>query len=307
MSTRPMRYAASLATAVVGAITLFAAPAGAALSEGTITLPGATGTEGVAAAGGTRFYAGDLLTGDVYLGDLRTGTASKAVHAPAGRWAVGMKADLGDHLLFVAGGPTGAGYVYDTRNGSSVASYQFASAPSFINDVALVPGGAWFTDSSRAALYFVSVSDGVPGPFSTLALSGPAADTSGQFNNNGIQAAVDGQLLLVAHSAQGAVNVVDPATGTSRAISGVSVPNVDGILLSGRTLWAVRNFDNQVVELQLSGDLSSGQVRSVLTSPSFEVPATVAKLGSRLVVSNTKFDTGLPPTASSYDVVVLRR
>lgn len=307
MSTRPMRYAASLAVAVVGAVVLLAAPAGAALDEGTITLPGATGTEGVADAGGTQFYAGDLLTGDVYLGDLRTGTAHKVVHAPAGRWAIGMKADLADHLLFVAGGPTGAGYVYDTRTGGSVASYQFASTPTFVNDVALVPGGAWFTDSSRAALYFVPVLHGVPGRSSTVPLSGPAADTSGQFNNNGIQAALGGRLLLVAHSGQGKVNLVDPVTGASREVRGVSVPDVDGILLSGRTLWAVRNFDNQVVELQLSGDLSSGRVRSVLTSPSFEVPATVAELGSRLVVSNTKFDTGLPPTASSYDVVVIRR
>ena len=307
MSTRPMRYAASLAVAVAGAVALLAAPAGAALSEGTITLPGATGTEGVAAAGGTQFYAGDLATGDVYLGDLRTGTAHKVVHAPAGRWAIGIRADLGDHLLFVAGGPTGAGYVYDTRTGAPVAAYQFASAPTFVNDVALAPGGAWFTDSSRAALYFVPVVDGVPGPFSTLQLSGPAADTSGQFNNNGIQAALGGQVLLVAHSGQGAVNLVDPRTGASRPVDGLSVPNVDGILLTGRTLWAVRNFDNEVVEVQLSGDLSSAQVRTVLTSPSFEVPATVAQLGSRLVVSNTKFDTGFPPTAASHEVVVIRR
>jgi len=298
---------ASAVVAALAAVTLVAQPAAAALVGGAIVLPGATGTEGVAAAGGTRFYAGDLTTGDVYLGDLRTGTATKVVHAPAGRFAAGMKADLADHLLFVSGGPTGQGYVYDTRSGAPVASYQFGSAPSFINDVALVPGGAWFTDSSRAALYFVPVVDGVPGAFSTLPLSGPAAQLGGQFNNNGIQATADGRTLLVAHTAEAAVNLVDPMTGSSRPIVGVSVPNVDGILLSGRTLWAVRNFDNTVTELQLSGDLSSGQVRSTLTSPLFEIPTTVARLGSRLVVANAKFDTGFPPTASSYEAVVIRR
>lgn len=307
MTTRWTRSVVSAAVAALGALALLATPASAAASDRAITLPGATGTEGVAAAGGSRFYAGDLLTGDVYLGNLRTGRAHKVVHAPAGRWAVGMKADLAHHLLFVAGGPTGAGYVYDTRTGASVASYQFASVPTFINDVALAPGGAWFTDSSRAALYFVAVRNGVPRGASTLPLSGPAGDTSGQFNNNGIQATASGRWLLVAHTGQGAVNVVDARTGASRTIAGVSVPNVDGILLSGRTLWAVRNFDNEVVELHLSGDFSSGRVRTVLTSPLFEVPATVAKVGSKLVLSNTKFDTGLPPTASSYDVVVIGR
>jgi hypothetical protein len=307
MATRLLRSVLAVTTALVGVVALLGAPAGAAAGVEAVTLPGATGTEGVAAAGGTRFYAGDLLTGDVYLGDVRTGSATTVVHAPAGRWAVGMKADLADHLLFVAGGPTGDGYVYDTRSGAPVAAYHFASAPTFVNDVALVPGGAWFTDSARAVLYFVPVVGGEPGASSSLPLSGPAADTSGQFNNNGIQATADGRWLLVAHTGQGAVNVVDPTTGASRAVAGVSVPNVDGILLSGRTLWAVRNFDNEVVELQLAGDLSSGSVQAVLTSPLFEVPTTVARLGDRLVVANAKFDTGLPPTASSYEAVVIRR
>ena len=307
MASKLLRSVLAVTTAVMGSVALLGGPAVAAIHTGAIPLPGATGTEGVAAAGGTRFYAGDLLTGDVYLGDIRAGTAARFVHAPAGRWAVGMKADLPDHLLFVAGGPTGDGYVYDTRTGLPVASYHFASAPTFVNDVALVHGGAWFTDSSRAALYFVPVVQGVPAAFSTLALSGPAADTSSGFNSNGIQATPDGRSLLVAHTGQGAVNVVDPSTGTSHPLAGVSVPNVDGILLSGRTLWAVRNFDNEVVEFRLAGDLASGTETAVLTSPLFEVPTTVARLGDRLVVANAKFDTGLPPTASGYEAVVLRR
>jgi hypothetical protein len=298
---------ASAAVAALAALALVSQPAAAAIVAGATVLPGATGTEGVAAAGGTTFYAGDLVTGDVYLGDIRTGSATKFVHAPAGRFATGMKADLASHLLFVSGGPTGDGYVYDTRSGEPVAAYHFASAPTFINDVALVPGGAWFTDSLRAALYFVPVVDGVPGAFSTLQLTGPAAQLGGQFNNNGIQATADGRTLLVAHTAEAAVNLVDPATGSSRPVRGVSVPNVDGILLSGRTMWAVQNFDNEITEWQLAGDLSSGQLRTSLTSPLFEVPTTVARLGDRLVAVNAKFDTGFPPTASSYEAVVIRR
>ena len=104
------------------------------------------------------------------------------IDAPDGRMAVGMAADLAHHLLFVAGG---LAYVYDTRTGATVATYQFADpATSIINDVAVTRCGAWFTDSLQAQLYFVPVSRaGVPGPFRTLALSGPAADLSGEFNS----------------------------------------------------------------------------------------------------------------------------
>ena len=118
------------------------------------------------------------------------------IDAPAGRQAEGMAADLAHDLLFVAGGFTGQGYVYDLGTGATVATYQFAvpsptAAPptTVINDVAVTRRGAWFTDSRQAQLYFVPVSRaGVPGPSRTLALSGPSADTSGDFNLNGIQA-----------------------------------------------------------------------------------------------------------------------
>jgi hypothetical protein len=74
--------------------------------------------------------------------------------------------------------------------------------------------GAWFTDSLQAQLYFVPVSQaGVPGPSRTLALSGPAADTSGEFNLNGIQATTNGKTLIVAHSANAELYTVNPRTG----------------------------------------------------------------------------------------------
>jgi sugar lactone lactonase YvrE len=210
-------------------------------------------------------------------------------------------------LLFVAGGFTGQGYVYDIRTGATVAVYQFASPPAtVINDVALTQDGAWFTDSVQAKLYFVPVSEtGIPGPFRTLAVTGPASDTSGQFNLNGIQATPNGKTLIVAHSGTGQLYTVDPASGASATIAGVSVPNVDGIVLEGRRLWAVQNFSNQVARIRLSPDLTSGVIEDVITSDLFQVPATAARFGSRLAVVNAKFDTGLPPTADQYEVVVV--
>ena len=276
-------------------------------ADRVIVLPGASSTEGIARGAGTTFYATDLFAGDVFRGDLATGAVERFVDNPPGRVAVGLKADLPHGLLFVAGGPTGQAYVYDLDTGASIATYQLTAGPAFINDVVVTRTGAWFTNSAAAELYFVPARHKATGPLRTLSLSGPAGDTSGQFNNNGIEATADGASLLVAHSGQGAVNVVDPATGTSRALAGVATPNVDGILLQGRTLWAVQNFSNQISTFRLSGDLASGSLTKVITSDAFQVPTTVARFGDRLAVVNAKFDTGVPPTASQYEVVVVDR
>ena len=291
---------------LVAVVSALAVSAAAAPQAEVIVLPGASSAEGIAAGRGTTFYAGDLLGGDIFRGDVQHGTAELFVDAPTGRMALGMAADVAQNLLFVAGGFTGQGYVYDTRTGGTVATYQFASPPAtVVNDVALTTDGAWFTDSAQAKLYFVPVSaTGVPGPFTTLALSGPAADTSGEFNLNGIQATPDGKTLVVAHSGNGSLYTVDPASGESATIAGVSVPNVDGIVLQGRRLWAVQN-SNQVTRIRLSAHLTSGVVEEVITSDLFQTPTTAARFGSRLAVVNAKFDTGFPPTADEYEVVVV--
>lgn len=312
MSAATMRSAMGACLAALIAMAMLMPPASAAHhADRAIVLPGATGTEGVARLNGTTFFAGDLLTGDIFRGRVNKGVAAKFIDAPDGRFAAGMKADCSDKLLFVAGGPTGQGYLYNTRTGAPVASYQFQTppTPTFINDVALSKDGAWFTDSAQALLYFVPVVHGVPSStFMTLPLSGPAADLSGDFNNNGIQAVRGGTKLIVAHSGTGVLNLVDTATGASETITGISVPNVDGILIKGgRELFAVQNADNLVSVWRLKHDLLAGKQRKTITSPLFQFPTTVARFGGRLAVANAKFDTGFPPTATQFEVIVVRR
>ena len=298
----PVAMAAVIALAASG--TVLADPG----LQHTIVLPGATSAEGIATGAGSTFYAGDLFAGDIYRGDLRTGTVARFIDAPTGRNALGIRVDLEHGLLFVAGGFTGQGYVYDLRTGADVAQFQFGSpSGSIINDVIVADGAAWFTDSTQPRLYRVPIhGDGTIGGFTTLTVTGPAADLTGAFNMNGIAAAGDGT-LLVAHTGDGTVYTVDPTTGASARIDGADVPNVDGILLSAGRLWAVQNFSNQITELKLSGDLSSASVVRVITDPAFEVPTTVARWGNRLATVNAKFDTGFPPTASTYEVVEVLR
>ena len=97
----------------------------AAQRPSVIVLPGASSTEGIAVGDGATFFAGDLFRGDIFRGDLQRGTAELFIHAPSSRMAVGMKEDQTSGLLFVAGGPTGQAYVYDTATRNSVATYQF--------------------------------------------------------------------------------------------------------------------------------------------------------------------------------------
>jgi hypothetical protein len=289
------------------------APAAAAPPADVIVLPGASSAEGIARGEDGTFYAGDLFRGDVFRGDLDEGTAELFIDAPDGRLAVGMAVDRRHDLLFVAGGPTGQAYVYDLHSGDTVATYQFASpaepaaAPAtMVNDVTVTRGGAWFTDSRRAVLYFVPVDRGGDlGDARTLELSGPAADTSGDFNLNGIAAACSGGTLVVGHSARGALYTVDPETGGSAEIAGVSVPGVDGIVLEDGDVWVVQGLGNRVTQFGLSGDLSSGEVVEVISDADFQTPSTAIRYDGRLAVVNAKFDTGVPPTADTYEVVLV--
>jgi hypothetical protein len=297
----------------VGLLGSTPAPAAAAPPDDVIVLPGATSAEGIARGEDGTFYAGDLFAGDVFRGDLDEGTAELFIDAPDGRLAIGMAVDRRHDLLFVAGGFTGQAYVYDLDTGASVATYQLAPPSpadaepptTLVNDVTAVRGGAWFTDSRRAALFFVPVDrSGEPGEFRTLDLQGPAAEDTGGFDLNGIAAACDGDTLVVSHSGNGGLFTVDPETGASAAIAGVSVPRVDGIVLEDRDLWAVQG-SNQVTQLRLSRDLSTARVVEVITDVDFQTPSTAIRYDGRLAVVNAKFDTGIPPTADAYEVVLV--
>jgi hypothetical protein len=297
--------------------------AAAAPKASSVPLPNDFAPEGIAVGTGSTFYVGSLADGDIYRGDLRTGQGEVFVDAPPGRQAAGMKVAEPSHRLWVAGGITGHAYVYDTRDGSTVADLAIAPAgSSLLNDVALTKDGAYFTDSFSPVLYKVPIApDGRIGAPQTIHLTGPAA-TIGAFPNlNGIDATDNGSVLIVGHSTLGAMITVDPGTGASRTIAvtgGTITPGTpDGIMLDGKSLWVVENFAERLVEIRLSPDLSRGQIATVITDADvdglFRIPTTVAKHGSRLAVVNARFDLGLPPPfgtgappGTDYDVVVLK-
>lgn len=307
----------ALAGLLVGSVLVSPAASPAAFPS-SVPLPTDFAPEGIAVGPGSTFYAGSLTTGDIYRGDLRSGAGSVFVDAPPGRAALGLKVDQARHLLVVAGGFTGAVYVYDTRTGASLAELQLAPpGTGLINDLVITRTAVYVTDSFRSVLFVVPISArGQIGTPRTLALTGPATFLDPAAPNlNGIDATADGRTLVLSHSALGQLFTVDPRTGASSAIavSGLVPGTPDGVLLQGKSLWVVENFANTLVRVTLSPDLTQGSITATVTSPLFHVPTTVARHGSRLAVVNGRFDLGLPPPfgagappGTTFDVVVVR-
>ena len=293
--------AALLVLLLVAAAPLNAFPA-------SIPLPDGFRPEGIAVGRGANFYVGSIPTGAIYAGDLRTGAGGILVPPQAGRNAIGLDVDRRSNALFVAGGPSGAGYVYDAETGAPLAAYPFAAQNTFVNDVVVTRNAAYFTDSFRPFLYRVPLGAGgaLPDPSAVqeIALGGEYDLLPGSFNTNGIDATPNGKTLIIVHSTLGALYRVDPQSGyaTQIDLNGGAVPNGDGILLDGKTLYVVQNRLNQIAEIELAPSLTSGEIVSLITDPAFRVPTTIAEFGRSLYAVNARFDTP-PQPDTDYDVV----
>jgi sugar lactone lactonase YvrE len=253
-----------------------------------IDLPRGWQPEGIASGTGNTLYVGSIPTGAVARVDARTGRARVLVAGRQGRAATGLKAANG--RLFVAGAGTGRAWVYSARTGRQLGAFRLApsGADTFVNDVVVTPQGAWFTDSRRMVLYRVPLDLGSP---RTLTVTGIPLQAGN--NLNGIVATRDGKSLIAVQTNAGALWRIDPATGRGTRIDlgGASVTNGDGLLLSGRTLYVVRNQTNLIAVVTLQSGLTRGTVTRTIRSGSFDVPTTVSKIGNRLYAVNARFST----------------
>jgi sugar lactone lactonase YvrE len=276
-----------------------------------IPLPDGFRPEGIAIGPGTTFYVGSIPTGAIYSGDLRTGEGSLLAQPAEGRAAIGLSLDQGSRRLFVAGGPTGQGFVYDTATGDLIAEYQLTDqTATFVNDVVATNDAAYFTDSQQPVIYRVAIGPGgaLAPSAETIPLGGEFEFVPGAFNLNGIDATPDGKTLVVVSSALGALYTVDPTTGVAEQIDlgGAPVTAGDGLLLDGKTLYVVQNRLNQIAVIELDADLSSGEVVRAITDPDFVVPTTIAEFGNRLYAPNAKFGMPMGPD-TPYEVVQVQK
>lgn len=305
-------------TLIVATLLLASAPGGVRAGDGhddddefptVISLPNGFRPEGVAIGKGTTFYAGSLADGSVYAGDVRTGAGAILVPPEAGRALTGLYVDVRHNRLFAAGAGTGRGFVFDTQTGATLAAYQLADAsPSFVNDVVVTRDAAYFTDSFQPVLYRLPLGrkGALPDQSAVerIPLTGDYVFVPGSFNANGIEATANGRWLLIVHSTRGELYRVDPRTGATTLIDlgGASVSAGDGLRLTGRTLYVVRNQLNQIAIVKLSNDLTSGTVTGTLTDPNFDVPTTIGLFGRALYAVNARFST--PPTPDTPYTIV---
>jgi sugar lactone lactonase YvrE len=277
-----------------------------------ISLPNGQRPEGIAIGKGTTFYVGSLANGAIYRGDLRTGAGAIFVPGVAGRAITGLFVDERHDYLFASGAGSGQGFVFDTRTGATLATYQLAAGtPTFINDVVVTRNAAYFTDSNQPFLYKVPLGRHGELPDQSaverIPLGGDFQQVPG-FNSNGIEASANGKWLLIVQSATGQLHRVDPQTGATTLVDlgGYVLTNGDGLRLQGNTLYVVQNRLNQIAVINLNRDWTSGSVERTITDPNFDVPTTVGVFGSSLYAVNARFTT--PPTPDTpYTVVRVSR
>lgn len=261
-----------------------------------IELPNGFRPEGIAIKGKS-FFVGSLGTGAIYRGDLRTGTGTVINNGETtGASSVGLAVDHNGRV-FAAGGATGKARVVDGRTGQLITVIPLTTATTFINDVVIARGSAWFTDSVNPVLYRVPLD--LVGQVQTVPLTGAIVYGTGN-NVNGIDATADGKTLVLVQTNAGKLFTTDQ-TGvtkeialTSDAVEDESVPNGDGILLEGRTLYVVQNRSNAIAVIKLDKGLTSGTVLKRLKNPDFDVPTTIDRFGNHLYAVNARF--GPAPT-----------
>jgi hypothetical protein len=273
-----------------------------------IELPDGFFPEGIAVGYGNTAYTGSLVDGAIWRADLRRGTGELLVPGVDGTVAVGMDFDRRSGHLFVSGGDGQQARIYDTATGELRHTIDLAGA-GFVNDVIVTRTAAYFTDSFVPVLYQVPLGPGgeVTGAATVIPLGGDFRFEPGQFNANGIEATPSGGTLYVVNSFFGEIHTVDPSTGMTSLIDlGGAVVNGDGLVLLGDTLYAVVGGANQITEIALARDHSSGEVVGALTSDAFDVPTTAARHGQSLYAVNAKFSTPPLPT-TPYEIVSVER
>lgn len=293
------KFAGALLAALVMALGLYTPSQAQGPVRSSYVLPGeAVFPEGIAYQQSTgQFYVSSTSNGAIFRGELDEAVAP--VFLPGGQdgrtVAAGLKVD-DQGRLFIATGPLGKVYIYDTATGALIAALSngLPSNATFVNDIAITKDGtAYATDSVAPYLYRVAQNDA--GQFELerfIDFTGTALQYQPGFNVNGIVASQNGKYLIVVQSNTGKLFRIEIATKevTPIDLGGATVTAGDGILLRGRSLYVVRNSRGLISKVQLTGDLSSGTIVSETTDPSFIFPTTIAEARGRLLVVNSQFN-----------------
>jgi sugar lactone lactonase YvrE len=311
---------ACLALSLVMALGLWS-PVSAQSFPEIIPMPDGFQPEGITLGIGHTAYVGSLAGGAIYTVDLRTGETSTLV--PPGvtdsPLAVGLDFDARSGYLFVAGGLTDDGRVYNSDTGQRIHRFYFGTpGASWINDVLVTRNAAYFTNSFAPLIYKVPLdSNGKPsGAVETLMLGGdwqnftnpaPAGLADMWINANGIVGTPDNRMLIVVNYYSGRLYTVDPDTGyaTEIDLGGHNVQTGDGLVLSGKTLYVVQNSPSRIAAFTMNPTYSAATLIEHLVDSDLDSPSTADSFGPWLYAVNAKFFDCFPgpcPT-TEYEIV----
>lgn len=302
--TACLTVAVALLTALAGA----PGPAAARDLPDTYVVSRAPGVlpEGIAIGRDGTMYVSSDGTGALYRGrvgepELKPFAARGVEDRPS---TLGVHTDRRGRVLSVGGATLS---VHD-RHGRLLATRTARGGPlgaPDLNDLAVTKDAVYVTDWANPVVHRAEIRDGVLGPLE------PWLDIRGAFPQfparywllNGIVANESGTTLLVASNGTEAVwRIGTAAKDVARLDLGEESFGPDGMVLRGRTLYAVLNYGapHGVYIARLDEELRTGAVTHRLTDGPFDLPTTLARHGCRLYVVNSQLDE--PPGRPPYTV-----
>jgi len=293
---------------MVCALALGAAAAGAGSRNGkgkgqaqervfTLAPDPAGNPEGIAYQPRTRaFFVSITTDGAIYRGTPGNDTVAPFIPGAPGQSGVGMK--VRGNRLYVAGGMTGTITVYDLLTKQAIATFQ-TGADGFLNDLVVTRNGdVWVTDSFRPTLWHVTgkqVRAGTGAP-QAIDLSAAFGTTPGEFHANGI-VALNSHRFVVVDTTTGTLQRIDIRHGaaTLRAVTGLTLPGGDGMILDRGRLVVVQGSPPQLSFVKLTQSGRQGSLRATRTSTNLTGPSTVARAGKLYLVVNADFALAKSP------------
>jgi sugar lactone lactonase YvrE len=265
----------------------------------TYSLPSGTPDimpEGIATQPGGTFYVSSARHGTIYRGHV--GTPTLEVWQPAGidgrTQALGLTVDPHGRLL-VCGWETGHLFAYDTATGALSARVTVPAEVTGLNDICILDGYAYSTDSKRPVIWRLAV-DGEVGPVEELIDLGPfgAPDPEDCFLNGIVPGPTPGT-LIVADQAEEVLWRVDVVTGTAERVDlGGSHVAGDGLVWVDDVLYACDNSETDgaiqmwLTALQLPADGRKATIIGRWERPVADTPTTAAYVDGRLLLVNSQ-------------------
>jgi sugar lactone lactonase YvrE len=267
------------------------------------------------------FYVTEVTGGEIHRGEVDARRTAVWIDADDAledgrRVAVGIATDRRERV-YVAGGDNrsqpGAApdapdfWVYDDDGDLLAALRVPAEGPVFLNDVVVGPdGAAYVTDSMTPQIFRIAREDGKWTATLWARPDAPGAPKpGGGFGLNGIEVAPDCRSLIVAQSDVGALWRYDLRTATpSRIDTGnVDLTFADGLVVTGRTLVAIRNSPHVLTYLRLNRDGTSARLLAEVPTDPHRLFTTGDLSAGRLLLVDSQFDEN-PPSRDS-EVVAL--